>query len=909
MPQIGQRLGHYLIEAKIGEGGMGQVFRAQDTRLDRAVALKVLPAELAEDAERRARFEQEARTVSQLKHPNICVLHDVGHDDGHDYLVMELIEGETLGERLRRAPMGTKDALSAAIEIAEALDAAHRQGVVHRDLKPGNVMLTRAGAKLLDFGLARVAQPDPVFGNMEESGSGVATHLTPLTSEGTLLGTVQYMAPEQLEGKPADSRTDMFAFGALLYEMLTGRPAFGGDSKASTVAAIMGSEPPPLSDGMAEVPPLVDRIVTACLAKDPEDRFQSAHDLARDLRWILQGADSDVGSTATPLPPTARPSTVAPLLAAATGGALVALAAAWLLWGSGSDVGQAASGVVRAVLPLGEPVVQGRGRRPPLAVSPDGTLVAYVAPSGNTTRLKIRRLDSFDTVELPNTERAQGPFFSPDSQWVGYFADAALYRVPVAGGMPTQIVAGSDVRGAVWLPDDTIVYTPTFFDGLFRVPAGGGTPVQLTEPDRARAEKSHRWPAYVPEHELILFTVGNTQISSFDEAPIGVLDLRTGETKILLEGGSAPGYLSSGHFIYGRNGALFATPFDAAALSLSGTPSLVLEGVSTSPTYGTAAYSVSRDGSLAYVPGSGLLGNGILAWVDRNGEISALTSERRDYLNVRISPNGRYLALEQGGANDAIWTYDLERDVMTRLTFVGDITGAVWSPQGDGLVYTVPQPLEVDADDRDTPGAPNSVYWVPADGSGNQRLLARSEFTRTPTSWSGDGRHLLLQEGHPDSTDLWLLTFEEDGEVGAVEPYLASRFNERSGVFSPDGRWVAYSSDESGRDEIQVRSFPDGARKVQLSRDGGVQPRWRADGRELFFRNGDQMLAVPIDAGDGIRAGAPTVLFDRLMQTATYDVSADGQRFLMVQADEVASPSRIEIVLDWQSELSRRIPR
>lgn len=587
----------------------------------------------------------------------------------------------------------------------------------------------------------------------------------------------------------------------------------------------------------------------------------------------------------------------------------MALVAGWLLWGAESAP-TSASRTVRAALPLGEPVVQGRGRRPPLAMAPDGSAIVYVAQSGNTTLLKVRRLDSFEAYELPNTEQAQGPFFSPDSQWIGYFAGSALHRVPVTGGMPTQIVGAADVRGAVWLPDDTIIYTPSFFEGLFRVPASGGEPEELTTPDLARAEKSHRWPHYIEEHDLVLFTIGTTEISSFDEAPIGVLDLETGRTEVLLEGGAFPGFVPPGQFIYGRNGALFSTAFDPVSLSLAGTPSLVLDGVSTSPTYGTAAYSMSSSGDLAYVPGSGLLGNGTLAWVDREGNVEPLTQERRDYLNVHVSPDGRSLGLEQGGANDAIWTYDLERDVMTRLTFSGDITGAVWSPTGDGLAYTVPQPIESDAALDALGSGANSIYWVPANGSGQQRLLGRSEFIRTPTSWSPDGRHILMSESNPESgDDLWILNLDDNGDPVSAEPFLATRFNEAAAVFSPDGRWVAYTSDESGRFEVQIRSWPDGARKVQISRDGGVLPRWRADGEELFFRNGDQVLAVRIEAAEGLRAGMPTVLFERAVQGATYDVSPDGQRFLMVQIDEVASPNRIEIVLNWADEIAAQLSR
>ncbi len=650
----------------------------------------------------------------------------------------------------------------------------------------------------------------------------------------------------------------------------------------------MSSQPAPLAERQPVAPVHLEKIVEACLEKDPDDRWESARDLATELRWLAAGGPRGVSGEAGPTP------SRLPLVAAGlTGGALLAALVMSLLGGAAAGPGGSAAEPVRAVMPLPESVGQGRARRPALAIAPDGRSVVYVAAVGATTELKIRRFDSFDSVAVPGTQSAQGPFFSPDGQWVGYFAEGELRRVPLSGGMPSTIVAARDVRGAVWLPDDTILYTPSFTSGLVRVAANGGTPVTVTEPDQASGEKSHRWPFLLPDDKTVLFTIGTTSITTFDDAPIGILDLETGRSAVLASGGAFPQYsAASGHLVYARNGSLLASEFDLDTWEVHGTPVRVVDGVVTSPTYGTAAYALSRDSALVFVPGRALRGNGTLVWVDRQGNAVPISSERRDYLTAAVSPDGTRLALEIGGANDSLWTYDLARDVLARLTFFqGDLTATVWSPDGSKLAFTVPQP------DR--------VLWIAADGSGVEKELLAGEMAGAPTSWTPDGEWLLLNsETAADRTDILALP----AEGGVPTPVLASPFDEEAAASSPDGRWIAYESDFSGRREVYVTSFPEPGRRVQISQAGGLAPVWRRDQSELFFRSGDQVLAAAVQPGETFSASAPRVLFEGNFQSGVFDVDADGRRFVMVRTDELTSPAQLNLIVNFGRELAA-LPR
>ena len=619
---IGRTLGHYCIVDKIGEGGMGEVYLARDERLDRDVALKVLPEHLAEDPQRRERFEREGRAVSSLNHPNICTLYDIGQHDGIDFIVMEYIEGESLANRLEKGAMPLERALQVGIEIADGLNKAHRRGIVHRDLKPGNIMLTKDGAKLLDFGLAKLMAPDA-----DVAESALATEDKALTAEGTILGTVQYMAPEQLEGKEADARTDIFAFGALLYETITGDRAFEGTSRASLISAIMSSEPRHMSKLQAASPPALDRTVAKCLAKDPEERWQTARDLVDELRWIDSGAAVETTVVARPQPRR--------LAFGALVGALVAMAIMWAIRPETSST----SSPARLHLSLPDGHEFGINWIPPFVFSPDGSQLLFRSQRpGESRRLHLRPINGFDASPLTGTEGADMPFFSPDGRWIGFFRGGTLWKLSLAGGAPMTICdVPQMVVGASWGPDDSIVFA-SVGSGLMRVPATGGAIDALTA--LQQGEQQHWWPQFLPDGKSVLFSA-NTQ-SGFRPA---VASLETGEHHVLEElgAGRVARYVSSGHIVYAEGGQLLAVAFDPERLQLTGTASAVLDGIHTSPTSGLAYFAVSNTGTLAYLPGGQVELERQLVLVDRQGVGTPIVDERGNFLSPRYSPDGKNL--------------------------------------------------------------------------------------------------------------------------------------------------------------------------------------------------------------------------------------------------------------------------
>jgi Tol biopolymer transport system component/predicted Ser/Thr protein kinase len=870
---------------------MGEVYKARDTRLNRIVAVKILPAHLADRAELRERFEREAKTIASLNHPHICTLYDIGHQDGIDFLVMEYLEGETLALRLLKGPLPLEQVLQYAIEIADALDKAHRKGVTHRDLKPGNIMLTKSGTKLLDFGLAKLRQDATPVVSLSQKPTADS-----LTAQGTILGTLQYMAPEQVEAKEVDARTDIFAFGAVVYEIATGRKAFEGKTSASVMAKILEVDPPPMASLQPMTPPALDRVVRRCLAKDPENRWQTARDLELELKSIVEG-----GSQAA-LPLTAARGfgalgrrAMVLMLAGVVLGGLIASLAIWKL--VPTTLGGQPVASLAVVLSSGQQIAG--LNLPAVALSPNGTQLVYVAVEGSTQQLYLRALDSLDAKPIPGTEGASAPFFSPDGQWIGFFAQGKLTKASATGGSSQTLCDAALGEGGSWGPDDTIYFAPSNISGLWKVAASGGKPQEVTKPDRSKGDFSHRWPQVLPGGKAVLFT--SRTGPGWEESNIVVQLLATGERRILVKGGNTGRYVPTGHLVYSRAGVLMAVPFDLTRLEVSDSPPTLLGEIVSEWTEG-AHYSLSASGSLAYVPDSPQRLQRRLAWVDRKGGVEPLPAPPRPYENPRISPDGRRVAVQIEEATIGIWVHDFSRATLTRLTTPDASSQApFWTPDGKHIAY------------RATRAGFRNVFWNATDGTGTEERLTTGESAQTPSSWSPDGKLLAFIDADPTmGASISVLPLEGDRKP---QLFLRTKTSVRNPEFSPDGRWLAYESNESGRLEVYVQPFPGPGAKSQISTKGGEEPLWARNGRELFYRTGDKMMAVDITTQPTFTAGSPRLLFaGRYEQgpnyTPGYDVSPDGQRFLMVKPSEQAqaAPTQINVVLNWFEELKQKVP-
>jgi serine/threonine-protein kinase len=883
----GSKLGPYEIGTPLGAGGMGEVYRARDTRLDRTVAIKVLPQHLADTPEARQRFEREARAVSALNHPHICTLHDVGSQDGTEYLVMEYLEGETLAARLGKGPLPLEQVLKLGVEISDALDKAHRQGIIHRDLKPGNIMLTKSGAKLLDFGLAKAALPPASAVTLT-----AVTRTTPITQQGTIVGTFQYMSPEQVEGKEVDARSDIFSFGAVLYEMVTGCRAFPGKSQLSVASAILEKDPEPISTLQPMTPPMLERAVKRCLAKDADDRWQTARDLLLELKWIAEGGPQvTLASTGAARGALGRRTLILSLGALL----LVAVIASLATWNLKPIPPRPVNRTV-ITLPPGQRL--GGLDQVAVALSPDGTHLAYVGVQGATQQLYLRAMDSLEAKLIPGTEGATEPFFSPDGQWLGFFAGQKLKRVSVSGGAALTLGDAPFPGGASWSSQRIIAFAPSVGSALQQVPDGGGAPQPLTHLEKG--EVNQRWPEFLPDGKAVLFTAAPTN-ASWANAQVAVQSVETGERQNLIKEATHPRYAVSGQLVYAQGGSLMAVPFDPQRLAITGAAVPVVESVLQSPSSGAAQYSFSATGSLVYISGGVQADQRSLVWVNRNGAEQPVAAPARAYVFPRLSPDGRRVGVGITEQETQVWLYDLALETLTRFTFEGNVNlNTAWTPDGKRIAF------------QSNKEGPLNLFWQRADGSGGLERLTTSAYNNFPMSWSPDGQLLAYVEVNPTTGyDIWVLRLSDH----KAQPFLRTPFNESVPRFSPDGRWLAYVSNESGRWEIYVQPYPGPGGKWQISTEGGTEPVWNPNGRELFYRSGDKMMAVDIAAQLSFTTSKPRVLFEGRYNpapgtTPNYDVSPDGQRFLMIKPAEgsTAAPTQINVVLNWFEELKRRVP-
>lgn len=882
--ESGQTLAHHRLVEKIGEGGMGVVWKAVDTRLGREVAIKILPDTLAEDPERVARFEREAKLLASLNHPNIAAIHGIEQEGDHRFLVLELAPGETLAERLLRGPLSVEETLTVCRQIAEALEAAHRQGVIHRDLKPDNVKITLDDqVKVLDFGIAKALEPPGAAGGTDPELSATVT--TAGTRPGTVMGTAAYMSPEQARGKPVDRRTDIWAFGCLVYECLTARQAFAGETIADILASVLHGEPD--LDGLPpDTPAPVRRLIRRCLRKDARARL---HDPA-DARIVIEEALAGEGDVEEPA--TAGVSR-RPAGSARLAWLVAALFAAVALGGTGWTLlrrpeSPRPDGRFSVLLPDGQ-VLAGPYSRP-VAVSPAGDRLVYAGGGGEAVRLFVRAWDSLEAETIAGTEGGRNPFFSPDGRSIGFFAEGKLKRVSLEGGAPVALCE-SDVLGASWGPDGHIYYSPSWNRGVFRVPAAGGKCDEILPVDPGGKAQAYLWPSVLPSGDAVIVSVWlGTGYQ------VAALSTSTGNKRVLIEGGADARYAPTGHLVYARAGSLFAVPFDPDDLEVRGDPVLMLDGVRTSGASGAAHYDFSPAGALVYAPGGVELESLRPVWVDRRGVIEPLTEEARPFLHPRLSPDGKRLAVSIAGMRFQVWVYDIEQGRGHRFTFGGESGGPVWTPDGNRLCFWKNEEGTYD------------LFWKASDGSGAADRLLRSGRFPIPTDWSPDGTALLYHEAEPNPTtgaDVRVLRVKDQEDRALVQ----TEFNEWGGRFSPDGNWVVYSSDESGRAEVYLQAYPEGGSKRQVSTNGGSNPVWSPEGDELFYVNGRQIWSVPVVASHRhLSLGEPTVLFEGPFLTEEgYDVHPDGSRFVMLEElDGQAPATHLHLHLDWFETLRRR---
>jgi len=884
---IGKTLSHYKIIEKIGQGGMGVVYRAEDTNLSREVAIKVLPEQFTKDPQRLARFEREAKLLAQLNHPNIAAIYGLEEADGVRFLALELVEGETLAERVAKGPLPVKETLEICRQIAEGVEAAHEKGVIHRDLKPANVKVTPEGkVKILDFGLAKAFEGEAPVSDISQS----PTLTEEMTRAGVILGTAAYMSPEQARGEEVDKRTDIFAFGCVLYELLTGRKAFDGKTVTDTLAKVLEGVP----DWKAlpnNTPWRIQELLQRCLSKDPDDRLLHIGEARIQIKKALEEPTESPTGVPTAVQPGQQRWALGVALAL---GAVFAGLAVWLLIQPSAPE----QPLNRFVIRPSPPVVLASVNSKKVAISPDGRHIVYMGVGEGGLQLYLRTLDDFVDRPIPGTANPSGMvFFSPDGESIGFFSESKLKKTSLAGGSPITLCdAPPGRRSGDWF-EDTIVFTAQFGSGqgLYRVSANGGEPEMLAIGNPDEGEQGYIVSDFLPDGKNLLFDIRS--ITGYQTV---LLSLETGERKVVLENARQARYLPTGHLFYeqSRTGNLMVVPFDLAALEVIGDSMQVVQGVSQARYQ--VDYAISDNGTLIYVPSTstGSLDR-TLVWVDRDGKEEPLAAEPQGYLSPRISPDGSRLAItvsESGGVD--VWIYDLERETLTRLTFdpAADLF-PVWTPDGQRIVF-----------DSSRDGTVQNLFWKAADGTGQVERLTTSQNNQRAHSFSPDGKRLVFRD--LVTRDLQVLSME--GERTS-QPLFQSQFDESKAMISPDGHWIAYESNETGR-QIYVRPFPNVEEgKWQISRDGGQEPVWAPRGQELFYRNGEAMMVVGIKTEPTFTAGNPVVLFRGRYGTSetgvNYDISPDGQRFLMMkEADEEYGQAQVNVVLNWLEELKRLVP-
>ncbi|HTV82409.1 MAG TPA: protein kinase [Acidobacteriaceae bacterium] len=895
---VASRLGPYEIVAPLGAGGMGEVYRARDTRLERTVAIKILSSSLVASPDLKARFEREARIISQLQHPNICVLHDVGSEDGTDFLVMEFLEGESLGDRLKKGPLPAPELLRIAIELADALEKAHRAGVIHRDLKPGNVMLTKSGAKLLDFGLAKPSPTAMAAGTGSGRSASVFAALTqtspapspasPLSSAGSVIGTVQYMSPEQIQGMEADARSDIFAFGVMLFEMATGKRAFEGKTQASIVGQILAVDPPSVSQLQPSTPPGLARLTQICLEKDPDERVQSAHDLRLQLEAVATAPEITVSA------PSAAPARLRWLPWAVA--AVFAIAAALVGWLWLASRRTPTTSVHSFILPPDKSSLAINGNSGGLPVlSPDGKRLAFVASTADGQQmLWVQPLNSSVAQPLAGTQGASYPFWSADSRYLAFFANQELNRIDASGGPPQALCPAPSGRGGAWSMEGTIIFAPASDSALMRVDAGGGTAFPLTTL-QAR-ENSQRWPQFLPDGKHYFYFAHSGDAS---ETGIYLAALGSNQRTLLLQNDSGATY-AAGYLLFVRDNTLMAQRFDPGKLALEGDAQPLADHVAVNTDVWAPVMTASQTGELLYQGGS-VAGGSQLVWYDRSGrQGSSVFPENGNFFVPALSPDGTKLALtiDSGGMGD-IWVVDLTRNTRTRLTFgPADSLDPVWWPDGKSIVYA-----------SGTVGSPTALVRKNADGTGPAETLLDTSAIVLPASVSPDGRYLVFMRLDPKSKTGWdIFALPMFGDKKPF-PLVQTQFIDASPAVSPNGKWLAYSNNESGQMQVYLQPFPSGPGKWQVSVAGGYTPQWRRDGRELYYANDQQFMAVEVaEDGGGVRLGTPHLLFKAPMVSGPYGpytASADGKKFLINQLVVQASTEPLTLVTSWPADLKK----
>jgi len=907
----GGQLGSYKVLSPLGAGGMGEVWRARDTRLNRDVAIKALPAEFAGEEERLARFEREARLLAALNHPNVAAIYGLEVFDGTPHLVLECVEGETLAERLAAGPIPVSESLSVCRQIALALEAAHEAGVIHRDLKPGNVKIRPDGSvKVLDFGLAKFVADEPERRDLSQS----PTITTGGTRSGVILGTAAYMSPEQARGRPLDKRTDIFSFGCLMYECLTGKQAFRGESVSDTLAAILRSEPewrelPPTTPGKLR------DLLRRCLEKTRERRLHDIADARLEIEDALAAPTDSTSESLAALAPSRRSPFISRLPWITLGLALGAFAAAGLWRLFATPAPGTRSMLVRSSITLpADTQLSVPGLRPSIVFSPDGSKLVFRARQTGAPRLYIRDLGRPEATPIAGTEGGTNPFFSPDGEWIGFFTNRELKKVSLAGGPPVTVAAVPPVtQGGTWAPDGSILFAWTINSGLSRVASGGGAPEELLTPDPSKGEKAYGWPQILPDGMSLLMIVRvGRDFQDVSNSNVVVHSLATGKRRVLVSNSAFARYVPPGYLLFVRGTSLLAVRCDPRRWELTGPTVPVIENVLTGAYDGAPFAAASSTGLLVYaLGGKTVMPTDSVLWVDRAGRENSLPLPPSGYGSPVLSPDGKRLAIQTREAGDglrmSISIYDFDRKVLSPLTTgPGRFFCPVWSPDGRHLAFS-----------RFLSEAPRAC-WKAADGSGEIEPLTDGDTPEFPTSWSPDGKVLFYARGPRRSRgagelgnmDIWALSLEGKREA---RPWLTTPFHEFAPFISPDGRWMAYTSNESGRNEIYVRPYPGPGGQTKISSEGGSEPAWSPDGREIFYRSSDSFMAVPVRTSPDFSAGQAQPLFaDRYVKWAredgprTYDVSSDG-RFLVVKAGEVKSVpvTQLNLLSDWTTEVER----